>query len=615
MPSFPGLFHASKGIPLSPTRWTCHSDEPSFPHGAHRGQSGRVHTGSGHRYTAQLEARKWSMMNKPDKMIRTSDLLVKALENEGVEYVFGVPGEENLDFLDSLRTSGIKLILTRHEQAAGFMAATYGRLTGKAGVCLATLGPGATNLVTAAAYAQLGAMPMLMITGQKPIKKSKQGRFQIVDVVAMMRPITKLAKQIVNGNAIPSLVREAFRLAEQERPGAVHLELPEDIAAEMVEDAALIAATPPLRPVCDDLAIDEAAAMIRAAKRPLLLVGAGANRKRIIEALESFVGKTGIPFFNTQMGKGVIGGFHELYIGTAALSDGDYLHCAIDRADLVINAGHDVVEKPPFFMEHGGQTVIHVNFSPAGVDEVYFPQLELIGDIASSFHRLTDKLKPVPGHDFSYFMRVREEVLKHISEGTNDPRFPLSPQRIVADVRAVMPPDGVIALDNGTYRIWFARNYITKQSNTVLLDNALATMGAGLPSAMMVAMLYPQRRVMAVCGDGGFMMNSQEMETAVRLGLDLLVLVIRDNSYGMIRWKQAHMGLPDWGLEFGNPDFVQYAESYGASGHSVAAVEDFLPTLEQCYQAGGVHLVEVPVDYSENKRVLIDELQQRVCLL
>ncbi len=548
-------------------------------------------------------------------MIRTSDLLVKALENEGVEYVFGVPGEENLDFLDSLRTSSIKLILTRHEQAAGFMAATYGRLTGKAGVCLATLGPGATNLVTAAAYAQLGAMPMLMITGQKPIKKSKQGRFQIVDVVAMMRPITKYAKQIVNGHAIPSLVRDAFRLAEQERPGAAHLELPEDIAAELVEETALIAAESPHRPVCDDKAIADAAAMIRAARRPLLLVGAGANRKRIIDALESFVGKTGIPFFNTQMGKGVIGGFHELYIGTAALSDGDYLHCAIDRADLVINAGHDVVEKPPFFMEHGGQKVIHINFSPAAVDEVYFPQLELIGDIASSFDRLTDKLEPEPGHDFSYFMRVREEVMKHIGEGSDDPRFPLSPQRIVADVRAVMPPDGVIALDNGTYKIWFARNYITKQSNTVLLDNALATMGAGLPSAMMVAMLYPGRRVMAVCGDGGFMMNSQEMETAVRLGLDLVVLIIRDDSYGMIRWKQAHAEFPDWGLEFGNPDFVQYAESYGASGHRVAAVEDFLPTLEQCYQDGGVHLVEVPVDYSENKRVLIDELAQRVCLL
>ena len=554
-------------------------------------------------------------MRSPNTLIKTSDLLVKALENEGVEYVFGVPGEENLDFLESLRTSSIRLVLTRHEQGAGFMAATYGRLTGKAGVCLATLGPGATNLVTAAAYAHLGAMPMLMITGQKPIKKSKQGRFQIVDVVAMMRPITKSARQIVNGGTVPSLVREAFRLAEEERPGPVHLELPEDIAAESVKDAPLFPARSPRRPDCNDAAIDEAVAMIRAAKHPLLLVGAGANRKRVIDALESFVGKTGIPFFNTQMGKGVIGGFHSLYIGTAALSEGDYLHCAIDHADLVVNAGHDVVEKPPFFMEHGGKQVIHVNFDPAEVDEVYFPQLELIGDIASSFHRLAARLEPEDGHDFSYFMRVRDAVLEHIGEGEADPRFPMIPQRIVADVRAVMPADGVIALDNGAYKIWFARNYLTKQPNTVLLDNALATMGAGLPSAMMVAMLNPGRRVMAICGDGGFMMNSQELETALRLGLDLVVLILRDDSYGMIRWKQAAAGLEDWGLEFGNPDFVQYAESYGAHGHRVGATEDFAQLLEGCFRDGGVHVVEAAIDYSENKRVLIDELAERVCLL
>ncbi len=554
-------------------------------------------------------------MNTSDTRIKASDLLVKALENEGVEYVFGVPGEENLDFLESLRPSRIRLILTRHEQAAGFMAATYGRLTGKAGVCLATLGPGATNLVTAAAYAHLGAMPMLMITGQKPIKASKQGRFQIVDVVAMMRPITKFAKQIVNGSTIPSLVREAFRVAEEERPGPAHLELPEDIAAERVKDGPLFPAKAPKRPDCSEAAIDDAIAMIRAAKHPLLLVGAGANRKKIIDALENFVKKTGIPFFNTQMGKGVIGGFHELYIGTAALSDGDYLHCAIDSADLVINAGHDVVEKPPFFMEHGGKRVIHVNFNPAAVDEVYFPQLELIGDIASSFRRLAARLEPVSGHDFSYFMRVREKVMEHIAEGSDDPRYPLIPQRIVADVRAVMPPDGVIALDNGTYKIWFARNYLTKRPNTVLLDNALATMGAGLPSAMMVAMLNPGRSVMAICGDGGFMMNSQELETAVRLGLDLVVLILRDDAYGMIRWKQAEAGLPDWGLEYGNPDFVKYAESYGASGHRVKVTEDFVPILEKCFRDGGVHVVEAPVDYSENKRVLIDELAQRACMV
>ncbi len=549
------------------------------------------------------------------KNIKASDLFVKALENEGVEYIFGVPGEENLDFVESLRTSSIKLILTRHEQAAGFMAATYGRFTGKAGVCLATLGPGATNLVTAAAYAQLGAMPMMMITGQKPIKQSKQGRFQIVDVVSMMQPITKFAKQIVNVNAIPSLVREAFRLTEEERPGAVHLELPEDIAAEHAESANLFAVDISYRANVNDRDVSMAIDMIRKAKHPLLLIGAGANRKRIVDALESFVDKTGIPFFNTQMGKGVIGGYHPLFLGTAALSAGDFLHCAIDQADLVINAGHDVVEKPPFFMEHGGKHVIHVNFKSAEVDDVYFPQLELVGDIATSFERLTNNLEPVPTHDFDYFMRVREKVQEHMKEGGDDPRYPMIPQRMVADVRKVMPDDGIIALDNGIYKIWFARNYPTPLPNTVLLDNALATMGAGLPSAMMASMLYPERRVMAICGDGGFMMNSQEMETSVRLGLNLVVLVLRDDSYGMIRWKQAANDFPDWGLEFGNPDFVLYAQSYGASGHRVEATEDFIPLLERCFTEGGVHLVEVPVDYSENKRVLIDELAERICLI
>ncbi len=549
------------------------------------------------------------------KDIKASDLFVKALEHEGVEYIFGVPGEENLDLVESLRNSSIKLILTRHEQGAGFMAATYGRLTGKTGVCLSTLGPGATNLVTPAAYAQLGAMPMLMITGQKPIKKSKQGRFQIIDVVNMMRPITKFSRQIVNVNTIPGLVREAFRLAEEERPGAVHLELPEDIAAEHAESANLFNISASRRPDAGTRAIGQAIETIQHAKRPLILIGAGANRKRIATALKAFVEKSGIPFFNTQMGKGVIGGYHPLYLGTAALSAGDYLHCAIERADLIINVGHDVVEKPPFFMEHGGKQVIHVNFNSAAVDEVYFPQLELVGDIATSFECLTEQLEPASTHDFSYFMRVREHIQEHMKEGADDPRYPMIPQRIVADVRKIMPDDGILALDNGMYKIWFARNYRTPEPNTVLLDNALATMGAGLSSAMMAAMLYPQRRVMAVCGDGGFMMNSQEMETAVRLKLNLVVLVLRDDSYGMIRWKQAGGGFPDWGLEFGNPDFVRYAESYGAQGHRVAQADDLVPLLERCYSESGVHLVEVEVDYSENTRVLIDELAKRVCLV
>lgn len=549
--------------------------------------------------------------------VKASDLLVQALENEGVEYVFGVPGEENLDFLESLRTSSIRLILTRHEQGAGFMAATYGRLTGKVGVCLATLGPGATNFVTPAAYAFLGAMPMMMITGQKPIKKSKQGRFQIIDVVATMTPITKLARQIVNVNTIPALVRESFRLATEERPGPVHLELPEDIAEETIEvaDAALIPPNEPARPVCAESAIDDAVDLIRAAKMPLLLVGAGANRKNVIDELTLLVKKTGIPFCNTQMGKGVIQDCPDKYTGTAALSDGDYVHCAIDRADLIINVGHDVVEKPPFIMEGQDKKVIHVNFNSAEVDEVYFPQLELIGDIGHTINRLAYRLTPSDDHDFSYFERVREEVVTHITEGADDPRFPAIPQRIVADVRRAMPEDGIIALDNGMYKIWFARNYRTDMANTVLLDNALATMGAGLPSAMMCAMLYPDRRVMAIAGDGGFMMNSQEMETAVRLGLNLVVLILNDNSYGMIRWKQGIAGFDDWGLEFNNPDFVKYAEAYGAHGHRVERTEDFVDMINAAFEAGGVHLIEAPIDYSENKRVLIDELAEKACVV
>jgi acetolactate synthase-1/2/3 large subunit len=550
-----------------------------------------------------------------DGKIKCTDLFIKALENEGVEYIFGVPGEENLDFVESMRESGIKLVLTRHEQGAGFMAATYGRFTGHTGVCIATLGPGATNFVTCAAYAQLGAMPLMMITGQKPVKKSKQGRFQIVDTIMMFKPLTKFCRQVVNANNIPSLVREAFRLAEEERPGAVNIELPEDIAEEYTDNHFMYPIKKPRRPQADAKCVEEAIRMIEAAKMPLLLIGAGANRKRIQEGLTHFVDKTGIPFFNTQMGKGVLSDYHEKYIGTAALSATDYLHCGVDRADLVINVGHDVIEKPPFFMEDGGKKVIHINFNGAEVDEVYFPQLEVVGDIASTLERIVDGVSKSDQWDFSYFERVRARVLESIGEGADDPGYPVKPQRFVADVRKAMPDDGIIALDNGMYKIWFARNYLAAGPNTVLLDNALATMGAGLPSAMAASMMYPDRKVLAIAGDGGFMMNSQEMETAVRMNLNLVVLVLRDDAYGMIKWKQTGGGFPTWGLDYGNPDFVKYAESYGARGHRVETTESFLPMLNKCLDTPGVDLIDLPVDYSENVKVLIDELAEKVCLL
>ncbi len=546
--------------------------------------------------------------------MKASDLFIKCLENEGIKYIFGVPGEENLDMLESLKDSSIELILTRHEQPAGFMAATIGRLTGKPGVCLSTLGPGATNFFTSAAYAQLGAMPMMMITGQKPIHSSKQGHFQIIDTVDMMRPITKYTKQIVHGNRIPTVVREAIKQSETERPGAVHLELPEDVAAEETHTQPM-----PIHKVrradANETAVNMAIEKIENAKSPLFLIGAGANRKLISKRLAKLINKTGIPFFNTQMGKGVIAEDHPLFLGTAALSDNDYLHCAIDKADLIINVGHDVVEKPPFFMTHGGTEVIHINFVPAEVDEVYFPQLEVVGDIANALWQIENRISRKKDWDFTYFMKVKKAVDEKIRENADSDQFPMIPQRFVADVRAALGPEDIIALDNGVYKVWFARNYYALAPNTILLDNALATMGAGLPSAMAAKMVKPESTVVAICGDGGFMMNSQEIETCVRLKMNIIVLILNDSAYGMIKWKQAAMGFHNWGLDFGNPDFVKYAESYGASGHRVESTESFLPMLKDCADKGGVHIIDLPVEYSENAKVLTEELKEKACIV
>lgn len=546
--------------------------------------------------------------------MKASDLFIKALENEGVEYIFGVPGEENLDFLESLSKSTIKLILTRHEQGAGFMAATYGRLTGKPGVCLATLGPGATNLVTPAAYAQLGAMPMMMITGQKPIKKSKQARFQIIDVVDMMRPITKYTKQIVDSNVIAPQIREAFRMATEGRPGAVHLEFPEDIAQEDCS-AEIFDVVNYIMPKPDDKAIDAAVEMIQEAKMPLLLIGAGANRKITCQALDRFVDETGIYFFTTQMGKGVVDERHPQYLGTAALSSNDFVHAAIDAADLIINVGHDVIEKPPFFMKKGGKKVIHVNFDPAEVDPVYFPQLNVVGDITHSVNKLTDQLVIQSDWDFSFYKKVKEEVKGHLSKYFKDERFPMLPQRLVNLMRENLGDKDVITLDNGVYKIWFARNYTCYHPNTLLLDNALASMGAGLPSAMTVNLLYPEKKVVAVCGDGGFMMNSQELETAVRLGLNLTVIILNDGAYGMIKWKQEDMGFSDFGLDYKNPDFVQYAESYGAHGYRAESDAHFQEILTKSLANPGVHVIDLPVDYSLNHPILNVLLKQKTAEL
>jgi len=348
--------------------------------------------------------------------------------------------------------------------------------------------------------------------------------------------------------------------------------------------------------------------MIMQAQRPLLMLGAAASRPRVTSELTEFVLRTRIPYFTTQMGKGTVPGGTELYMGTAALSERDYVHDAIERADLIVTIGHETIEKPPFIMGAQGPDVIHVGYQPANIEQIYFPQAEIIGDVGPSLRLLAERLEGRLPNAQS-LLPLRAGILRSVAAGSEADRF--TPQRLVHDIRTVMPQDGILALDNGMYKIWFARNYRTRVANTLLLDNALATMGAGLPSAIMAAILYPHRQVMAVCGDGGFMMNSQELETAVRLRLNLVVVIIEDHAYGMIRWKQAVDGFPDYGMTFGNPDFVRYAQSYGAGATRVRSVSDFRPALESAFAGRGVHLVVVPVDYSENVRVLVDELRQR----
>ncbi|MCB4797283.1 acetolactate synthase large subunit [Neotamlana laminarinivorans] len=538
--------------------------------------------------------------------MKTSDLIVKALENEGVEYIFGLPGEENLDLLESIRKSDqIKMITVRHEQGAGYMAATYGRLTGKAGVCMATLGPGALNLFNPAAYAQLGAMPMLMLTGQKPLKDRKQGNFQIIDVVKMLQPLTKTSKQLTYGENATSTIRELFRKSEEERPGVVHLEIPEDVAKEDVKDFTIFDVISNKIPTVNHDNLSDAKQLILNAKHPLLLIGADANRKRCCNALTKLVNTLKIPFIDTQMAKGIIDERNDLYIGTAVLSANDIVHKAIDYADLIINVGHDTIEKPPFVMSHNDDTkVIHINFFEAEINEVYFPHLNLIGDIATTVTELTKVLKNDLKTKNEYFLDIKNKIIEENQPYADDNRFPILPQNLVKLARNIIPEDGIITLDNGIYKLWFSRNYPTYSLNTLLLDNALATMGAGFASAIMTKLLHPSKKVVSINGDGGFMMNSQELETAVRLNLDLVVIILNDSAYGMIEWKQNKEGFKDYGLKYKNPDFIKYAESFGANGYKPNSVEAFKSIFEKVINEKGVHVIDLAIDYSLNEKLL-----------
>ena len=542
--------------------------------------------------------------------MKASDLFVAQLIEEGVEYIFGLPGEENLDFLESLRNSNIKLIITRHEQAAAFMAAAYGRLTGKTGVCFSTLGPGATNLVTGVAQAQLTGAPFISISGQKALTDNWQGRFQLVDVVRMMEPLCKKAVSITDPGMIPTVIRNAFKHAEAERPGAVHIELPEDVAEE--ETDAVVQKRSKIKiPYPDPEIVKKAAALICEAKNPLIIVSSGANRKAIAKELEDFAIKTGIYLVHTQMGKGVVPDDCVYSLFATGIHTRDYVNCGIEGADLIITLGYDIVEYPPYLWNGKlDKQIINVDYVESVPDRYFNPAIEIIGDIASSIRELAASIPEK--REFPIFEHTRRFIEEKISAPVRK-SYPPLPQTVVRNVRKVLGRKDIITLDNGIYKLWFSRLYKTYAPNTVLLDNALATMGAGLSSGITAKLLHPERRVLAICGDGGFMMNCQELETAVRYGIPVVVLILNDNAFGFIKWKQKKMHFEDFALDYGNPDFSLFAESFGAAGFKVKEDDDLAEVLEKAFSLNKVVVIECPIDYSVNYETFSIELSNFTC--
>lgn len=540
--------------------------------------------------------------------MKASDLFVKILEKQWVDTIYGVPGEENLDLLDSIWHSSIKLILTRNEQTAVFMAATYGRFTGKAGVALATLWPWATNMMTGIAYAQLWGMPVIVITGQKPQNRSKQGAFQIIDVVGMMKPVTKYTSSIVSWERIPYILENAFRIAEEEKPWAVHLELPEDIAAEQVPDKYSITnlGTRKIRrPVPDYKAIPELIVELEKAKTPIILIGAWANRKRITTYLTKFIEKYNIPYFTSQMGKWVVLWRQENYLGTAALTSWDYIHEAIAQSDLILSVGYDNAEKPTDILGINGKPVININFVKSNFDYVYSPYLDIIWDIGNTFWQLCESEIDSSAWDFTKIYEINEQNQQKIKDNLSlEDDIPyMMPRRLAKELRECLADDDILALDNGLYKVWLARNYPARRPNTILLDNALATMAAWYASAMEAKRLNPDKKVVCVTGDGGLVMNLWDLETAVRLKLDIVIVILNNSSYGMIKWKQHWGWFDNYGLDFGEMDFISLAKGFWATGYKVVKKEDFKPLLLSVMQKPGIQIIDLDFDYPQDGKI------------
>jgi acetolactate synthase-1/2/3 large subunit len=536
--------------------------------------------------------------------MKASDLLVKCLETEGIEYIFGVPGEENADFMLSLEQSDdIRFILTRHEQGAAFMAEVYGRLTGNPAGALSTLGPGATNLITGVADANMDRAPMLVLTGQGSTARLHKESHQIMDVVSMFEPVTKWATTVYNVDTIPEIVRKAVRLARTEKPGAVHIELPEDLAKE---DATATPMEPRRfrRSVPDDKIADQAFEMLKAARRPVIIAGNGTIRRRASKQLRLFCEATGIGVLNTFMAKGAVDMDAPYCLYTIGLGSKDIPTLAIDEADLVITLGFDMVEYHPKLWNPGkDKTILHADFLPAEIDEHYHPQTELVGDLAHTLWMLNERVRErgLPDYDLSGQADVRRRMGEELAAHADDTgEGPIRPQKMLWDARQVLGPDAIVLSDVGAHKMWIARHFHCHEPNTCLIPNGFCSMGFALPGSIAAAMVHPDREILAICGDGGVMMNVQEMETARRLGVKLTVLVWEDGGYGLISWKQEAEFQRHTNLAFTNPDWLQLAAAFGWSGHHVTRAEDFAGVLRTALDEDGPSLVVAPVDYREN---------------
>ena len=542
--------------------------------------------------------------------MKASDLFVRCLENEGVEYIFGIPGEENLDVMDSMIGSDIKFITTRHEQGAAFMADVYGRLTGKAGVCLATLGPGATNLVTGFADANMDRAPIIGIAGQGATTRMHKESHQVLDLVNLFAPISKYSVQIREPEIVAEIVRKAFKAAEAEKPGGSFIDFPENVAAMQVEGKQPLkvqSAKPPVPPV-DKIA--QAATIISNARYPLVMAGNGVVRARADAALVAFAEKLNLPVATTFMAKGSIPFSHRLSLGTVGLQAHDYVACGFDRADVVICVGYDMIEyHPHLWNKDRAIKIVHVDLSPAEVDEHYILECGVIGDITAALDGIAGQATPQAE---SQAQNLRETIVDELTSHENDDSFPLVPQRIVLDLRKALEPDDIVVSDVGAHKMWMARMYQAERPNTCIISNGFASMGIGLPGAIAAKLAYPDRTALTVTGDAGFLMNSQEIETALRIGVAIVILVWNDSKYGLIKWHQDRRFGRDTQIEFNNPDLVKYAESFGAKGYRVESAADLLPTLKQAITDDTVVVIDCPVDYSENMK-LTEKLGNLVC--